>query len=107
MRMPWGKHAGQRLEDIPIGYLVWLVNECDLKDALRNAVEKELRRRQFDQSGDPVPPNAKPTSISTEIVNTWHRRMAVKFHPDKGGSHEAMKAVNFGRDLLVQLMETT
>lgn len=101
MRMPFGKYRGEKLTDIDIGYLGWLLESCDLREPLRSAVKAELERREWNQSPDPLRSN----TITTDIVNTWHRRMAVKFHPDKGGSHEAMKAVNFGRDVLLSLME--
>lgn len=101
MRMPFGKHRGEKLADIDIGYLEWLFENCDLRAPLRSAVKAELDRRQWDQSPDPL----CSTTITTDIVNTWHRRMAVKFHPDKGGSHEVMKAVNFGRDVLLSLID--
>ena len=50
-------------------------------------------------------PGAEPPagSLTTSVCNQWYRTMAVRFHPDKGGSHEAMKAVNAGRELLLQL----
>jgi uncharacterized protein (DUF3820 family) len=33
--MPFGKHKGERLGDVPSSYLVWLWNETDLRDAFR------------------------------------------------------------------------
>jgi uncharacterized protein (DUF3820 family) len=33
--MPFGKHRGEPLRDVPESYLVWLWNETDLRDALR------------------------------------------------------------------------
>lgn len=30
MKMPWGKHAGQQLEDIPSHYLQWLLSDTDV-----------------------------------------------------------------------------
>ncbi len=28
--MPFGKYTGERLRDVPSGYLVWLLDHCDL-----------------------------------------------------------------------------
>jgi hypothetical protein len=39
------------------------------------------------------------------LVSQWYRSLSREYHPDLGGSHEAMKAVNRGRELLLQLME--
>lgn len=101
MRMPFGKFKGQRLADVDTGYLEWLLENCALRESLKSAVKAELDRREWNQSPDPL----HSSEITTDIVNTWHRRLAVKFHPDKGGSHAAMVAVNAGRDLLMQLMQ--
>lgn len=29
MKMPWGKHKGEDIEDIPSDYLRWLAENCD------------------------------------------------------------------------------
>jgi hypothetical protein len=29
IRLPWGKHRGALLSEIPLGYLAWLASECD------------------------------------------------------------------------------
>ncbi len=39
-KMPWGKYAGKPLADLPETYLVWLWNETDLRDALRDDSER-------------------------------------------------------------------
>lgn len=30
MKMPWGKHAGEELDDIPTSYLTWLLSNTDI-----------------------------------------------------------------------------
>ncbi len=43
--MPWGKHKGKSLGDLPRGYLSWVLG-CDaLTPELERAVKGELRRR--------------------------------------------------------------
>jgi len=102
--MPFGKHKGKSLTDIPIDYLVWLVNECDLKESLRVAVEKELRRREFAHSPEPT---GKTTSLSTDVVHSWYRKLSMEFHPDRrGGNHEGMKAINRAKELLLGMLES-
>ncbi len=39
------------------------------------------------------------------FVDPCHRKLALEFHPDKGGSHQEMKVVNRCADLLAELME--
>lgn len=93
-RMPFGKHRGRPLSEIPADYLRWVLDNCDnITPRLRAEITRLLN------------PAAEPPagSLTTSVCNQWYRTMAVRFHPDKGGSHEAMKAVNAGRELLLQL----
>ena len=40
--MPFGKHKGERLIDLPESYLDWLYHKCDLSNNLYEAVEAIL-----------------------------------------------------------------
>jgi exodeoxyribonuclease X len=42
--MPFGKHKGQPLSEVPIDYIWWL-NDKNLRDPLRSALNAELERR--------------------------------------------------------------
>lgn len=43
-RMPWGKHKGKLLLNVPKDYLLWLKKECpDLEINLKKSVEKVLK----------------------------------------------------------------
>jgi hypothetical protein len=37
------------------------------------------------------------------IIRQWHHEMSLLFHPDRGGTCEAMQAVNAGADKLRKL----
>ena len=41
-RMPFGKHKGQLLTEVPTRYLMWMFRECDLDAPLYDAVRREL-----------------------------------------------------------------
>lgn len=41
-KMPWGKHAGEKLRDIPMSYLDWLLGLADLNKTIRKNVEGYL-----------------------------------------------------------------
>lgn len=44
MVMPWGKYRGKTIEEIPSGYLSWLMDNCDDDDICEAAdLEFELR----------------------------------------------------------------
>jgi hypothetical protein len=103
--MPFGKYRGELLEDIPSDYLEWLLRECRLRWPLRCAVERELDIRRPDAAGDPPATQAAPAWAG--IIREWHREMALKFHPDRGGHVEAMKAINHAVDRLKQLIGIT
>lgn len=99
MEMPFGKHRGRPIEDIPTAYLKWLLT-IELYDVLRNAVEEELelRREGFDRRRQQPPP---PPTVD---VAAWYRRLSMRFHPDRGGSKDAMQAINAARELLEDMM---
>lgn len=107
IRFPFGKHRGKPLPDIPNGYLAWVLRECDLDPWLRAAVQCELQRR-LDVAYGPSPgpgPGFHPPVQLGEIIRRWHREMALEFHPDRGGSNEAMKAINRAVERLRELVE--
>jgi len=40
------------------------------------------------------PPNGKPSPLEAELLRTGYRKLAEKYHPDKGGDPEKMKELN-------------
>lgn len=44
MVMPWGKHRGKDIEDLPSSYLRWLASDCE-DDAIQQAAEEEVKFR--------------------------------------------------------------
>lgn len=42
MQMPFGKHQGEEIEEIPKKYLQWVANNLDLYGDLRVAIFDEL-----------------------------------------------------------------
>jgi hypothetical protein len=95
-KMPFGKYRGQQLEDVPLSYLKWVLANCE---HVSPALLAEIR---FLVSGEEP---AGTTAIAIpSLANRWYRQLATEFHPDRrGGSHQAMVAVNRGRDLLLEL----
>ena len=82
--MPFGKYKGRSVDDIPENYLFWLWEEVDLRGPLHDAVAQRISNIRKTGRG-PVSPDA---------ISSVYRRLAVKWHPDKGGSTSAMQAIN-------------
>lgn len=87
-RMPFGMYRDQDLSDLPDSYLEWLLT-IELKPRLKRDVRAEVDRRANGQ-----PKHEEKLPEWPGIVRTWHRDLVMKFHPDRGGSHEAMCAIN-------------
>ena len=91
MLMPFGKHRGCYVEDLPQSYLRWLLDNVDLREPLLTEVCNAL----VDYDPSPVP--------STDKVRIIYRELAFKWHPDRGGSTEAMQALNEFHDRLYEV----
>jgi len=103
-RMPFGKHKGRPLSDVPTDYLCWLLDECDLRPGFRRAVDAELRGRLYGGAGRGDPGHAPPDDWLSEVLRRWYRELSLKYHPDRGGSHEAMVAVNDAHERLQRMV---
>lgn len=111
MFMTFGKYRGEHISDVPSDYLQWAFEECD---QLPRWVLEEIRR-ELDQRGrrarrterppeEPSKPRAHPPVDWSTVITKWHREMSMRFHPDRGGSVEAMQAINHATDRLRELV---
>jgi hypothetical protein len=120
VRMPFGKHKGKLLGDVPTAYLVWLHREVEMEVHLRDAVAAELRDRFGEHGyGDPVGDERSHSHGSgrdgaqrhsvvdvRSAVKSWYREMAMKYHPDRTlDDGSAMKAINHGYERLRELLK--
>jgi Putative quorum-sensing-regulated virulence factor len=107
--MPFGRYRGVPLEEVPRAYLRWLLDEVDLREPLLTRVEREYRRRRqrHRRGAAPTLPLALPPALratAAEIVTTGFRALALKRHPDHGGSHEGMLALQRAREAMERLL---
>jgi hypothetical protein len=106
-RMDFGKYDGRKVADVPSSYLRWCLRECDcLSEWLRCAIERELRTRegqdqprQQERQQKTYPP---PLDVAA-IIGSVRRELAMKYHPDRGGSTEVMAGVNVVLDRVLQM----
>jgi hypothetical protein len=101
--MPFGKYKGRPLQDLPASYLRWVLRECDLRPWLEDAIRRVLagtdRQREWRREPEPG------VDVPEDLIARWYRTLVMKWHPDRGGSTEAMQAVNDARELLVELLD--
>ena len=89
--MPFGRHRGRLVRDLPDHYLIWLINNVALYGDLRCAVEAEYEARDLQHTGSSVivlRPEQRP--IAREIVDAGYHTLARRMHPDAGGTNEQM-----------------
>jgi uncharacterized protein (DUF3820 family) len=51
MTLPFGKHKGEDIADVDLGYLKWLEEQDWVKEDLREALQFEIERREGDRPG--------------------------------------------------------
>jgi hypothetical protein len=107
MRMPFGKHRGEQLADVPSSYLCWCLESCtNLQPFLECAIRDEMARRFGNRPS--ASDRSTPASLSLcETLGGWYRKMSLRFHPDRGGSDEAMAALNVAREELESVLLTS
>lgn len=93
--MPWGKNKGDDIEDLDSSYIVYCLENFDLKPDLRGAMEREMHDRYSLHKS--AYHNEK---IDDKKVKDVYRKLSLKYHPDKGGNNMAMAAVNEFKELL-------
>jgi hypothetical protein len=93
MVMPFGRYRGRDLEQLPEGYIDWLLT-ISLRPYLRLALEAERRRRLGRWASPPPPRGAPRRRVVEELVGAGRRSLTRKYHPDVGGGHEQMVELN-------------
>jgi uncharacterized protein (DUF3820 family) len=67
MLMPFGKHKGKDMNDLPIKYVKWLAENADLYGELQAAVYQRL--------GLAIPQRKSMYERLDEVVNETHERL--------------------------------
>jgi len=100
MNIPFGRHRGKPLCEVPRSYMRWLTSQIWF-DLEYPELAAELR--------DVLNPDATPRDaargITTNELKKWRSAVLLKWHPDRpGGSHAAFIAVTDAVDSLAALL---
>jgi len=95
MELNFGKFKGYELDDVPTSYLAFLLDAEFVKDDIKAECLEVINYRysEFELS---------QKSISKTLIDNAYRRLVMKHHPDKGGNHYAMIAINEFKDILIK-----
>ena len=123
MIMPFGKYKGISVRDIPSDYLEWLWGNVPLYDPLWSLVKEELEGLDIDvdepfgDAGNTNGPKTKPrptriecgltpmeADMVREIVSRGYRECAKIYHPDIGGTHKQMTALNSANEKCLSII---
>jgi hypothetical protein len=90
MKMPFGKYKNQNITDIDTSYLNWLLdNSSNLDYYLKRFIQNHLESLENSF-----------VDVNAEAIKKIYYQLSKKYHPDMGGSNEAMKAINEFYNLL-------
>jgi hypothetical protein len=98
--MPFGKHRGKPLGEVPEAYLLWLLDtlkqdHVDLQDAIRKYLHGSIRPRR--------PPLLDWEDLH-HLVERWVWEMQRRFDPNAGGSVEALRFLEVAHRRLIELL---
>jgi hypothetical protein len=117
-KMPFGKHKGESIENLPADYLLWLYNNVDLdRWGIRCPVEAALGMDDEDvEDNEPAvgvleerleQVIREKQQVEQRLLESQgelrklkdrfrlaYRRLSFVCHPDRGGSHDVMVLVN-------------
>ena len=94
--MPFGKFKGYEIRDLPDNYLGWLYEIVE-PGYLADCVYAEYQHR-FGEDFKSAPPRVR------EIIEAGFKALALKYHPDVGGSGDAMREIIEARAWLQSLV---
>ena len=90
MLMPFGKHKGRQLDELPDSYLIWLAENVELREPLLSGVSMEFKERGLTMAQRPT-----TGTLDQDKIKTVYRELSLMFHPDRIGGHgEAQRALN-------------
>jgi uncharacterized protein (DUF3820 family) len=94
--MPFGKFKNEPLSSVPDSYILWLVENVEIREPLLSGIAVELRYRGLEVGQAPA-----TRGPDRDMVHKVYKKLAIEYHPDKqGGNGDVMKGINIFRDKL-------
>lgn len=100
--MPFGKYKGVEILELPSNYILYALETFDLPEELTISLTQIFYDRLINlpNCGGYFENMVLFVGAEPAKVKSIYKALTLKYHPDKGGSHEAMQAINEFRDLL-------
>jgi len=94
MELNFGKFKGHQIKDVPTSYLAFLLDAEFVNDEIKTECLDEINYRYSDFE-------MSRKAVDRTIIDQTYKRLIIKYHPDKGGNHHAMIALNEFREILL------
>lgn len=98
MILTFGKHKGSHVRDVPTDYLQWLLHGGTFtfrSEWMKAQVKAEYDRRLNGSS------ESNHGGLTVDGVESVFRSLSRTWHPDRGGTTEAMQSLADMRDALI------
>ncbi len=103
--IPFGKYRGCFVSQLPTQYMAWCLSSLDkLEPYLRLAMRREISYRGELEDEAVETQGTRQLGNVKKVVQRCYREMTMKWHPDRGGSHESMIAIGDFHDRLQELL---
>ena len=97
MELNFGKYKGHEIDDVPTSYLAFLLDAEFVNDEIKAECLDVINYRYSDYEIQSKP-------FNQSIIDKVYKNLTKKHHPDKGGNHYAMIAINEFRESLIMLL---
>lgn len=102
--MPFGKYRGcdlREIREIDEPYLLWVLDHAtNASETLREEIRWHLGVGQTSKPTSPPRGNVISREELQGTLAAWYRDLAKKYHPDRGGTNQAMAAINDAAETL-------
>jgi hypothetical protein len=99
--MPWGKHKGEPISNVPSTYLCWTIEETDIGEPYLTEIRDEIALRLGLEPPVTISRLSPPADLAREVaemVAAGFRARSARLHPDhQGGDVRAMQKLNAAR----------